>query len=210
MPIQSNIQAAVLTAGLVLSCAVAAHAQERSAPVNTRMVEVDGQQMRVQTAGWHHRERGQPIVVFENGAGTPIEAWEPVLAAVAEFAPVVAYDRSGIGQSPWDERPPTPEHVNRKLRTLLEQVDAPPPYVLVGFSWGGALIQYFAGHWPDEVAYRTRESTSASRRTRSVDEIRWSNYRFAYRATSRVAVRVGSGDMTEVPEPRWQPRKEAG
>jgi pimeloyl-ACP methyl ester carboxylesterase len=132
-------------------------AQEPHSPipvpqVETRSVEINGLPMRVQTAGWHHRARGQPIVVLENGAGAPVEAWQPVLAAIAEFAPVVAYDRAGIGQSPWDERSPTPDHVNGKLRALLAQIDAPPPYVLVGFSWGGALIQYYAGHWPDEVA----------------------------------------------------------
>jgi parallel beta-helix repeat protein len=122
------------------------------AEIDTRMVEVDGFAMRVQTGGWHHRQRGQPFVVFENGAGTPLEAWEPVLGAVAEFAPVVAYDRSGLGQSEWDEQPPTLEHVNSKLRSLLATLGAEPPYVMVGFSWGGPLIHDYADTWPDEVA----------------------------------------------------------
>jgi pimeloyl-ACP methyl ester carboxylesterase len=123
-----------------------------AAHIETRMVEVDGHPMRVQTAGWWHRDLGQPIVVFENGAGTPVEAWEPVLAHVAGFAPVVAYDRSGIGQSAWDGQPPTPGHVNRKLRALLAALGAEPPYVLVGFSWGGPLIEHFTDRWPEEVA----------------------------------------------------------
>jgi pimeloyl-ACP methyl ester carboxylesterase len=123
-----------------------------AAEIDTRMVEVDGFAMRVQTGGWHHRQRGQPFVVFENGAGTPLEAWEPVLGAVAEFAPVIAYDRPGLGQSEWDEQPPTLEHVNSKLRSLLATLGAEPPYVMVGFSWGGPLIQDYAGTWPDEVA----------------------------------------------------------
>jgi pimeloyl-ACP methyl ester carboxylesterase len=87
--------------------------------VETRMVEVGGHPVRVQTAGWHHRVSGRPVVVLENGAGVPVEAWQPILAAVAEFTPVLAYDRAGIGQSPWDEQRPTPEHVNGKLRALL-------------------------------------------------------------------------------------------
>ncbi len=122
------------------------------ADVDTRMVEIDGHPMRVQTAGWQHRERGQPIVILENGAGTPLEAWEPVLAPVAAFAPVVAYDRSGIGQSPWDGESPTPEHVNQRLRSLLADLGAEPPYVLVGYSWGGPLIQDFTERWPEDVA----------------------------------------------------------
>jgi pimeloyl-ACP methyl ester carboxylesterase len=120
--------------------------------IDTRMVEVDGLPMRVQTAGLRNRARGQPIIVLENGAGTPLEVWAPVLAGLAEFAPLVAYDRSGIGRSAWDEQPPTPPHVNRKLRDLLAAIGAEPPYVLVGYSWGGPLVRSFAGTWPDEVA----------------------------------------------------------
>jgi len=120
--------------------------------IESRTVDVDGIAMRVQTAGWQHLESGRAIIVMENGAGAPVEAWQPVLAKLADFAPVLAYDRSGVGESPWDGEPPTPQHVNDRLRVLLQQFGAEPPYVLVGFSWGGPLIQYFAAHWPDEVA----------------------------------------------------------
>jgi pimeloyl-ACP methyl ester carboxylesterase len=33
----------------------------------------------------------------------------------------------------------------------LRQLGADPPYVLVGFSWGGMLARYFAGYYPGEV-----------------------------------------------------------
>jgi pimeloyl-ACP methyl ester carboxylesterase len=132
-------------------CAAGPLAAQAPAPIETRMVEVDGRPLRVQTGGWHHRESGRPIVVFQNGMGTALEAWRPILSRVAEFAPVLAYDRAGIGQSPWDEQSPTPQHVNATLRRLLEALGAEPPYVLVGFSWGGSLIQHFAGNHPDAV-----------------------------------------------------------
>jgi pimeloyl-ACP methyl ester carboxylesterase len=122
------------------------------ASIETRMVEVDGRPLRVQIGGWHHRESGRPIVVFQNGMGTALEAWRPILSHVAEFAPVVAYDRAGIGQSPPDGQAPTPQHVNATLRRLLEALGAEPPYVLVGFSWGGSLNQHFAGNHPEAVA----------------------------------------------------------
>jgi pimeloyl-ACP methyl ester carboxylesterase len=83
------------------------------------MIEVGGLPMRVQTAGWQNRQRAQPFFIFENGAGTPIEAREPVLDAESEFAPVVACDRPGLGQSAGDEQRPTPEHVDRMLRSLM-------------------------------------------------------------------------------------------
>jgi pimeloyl-ACP methyl ester carboxylesterase len=126
-------------------------AAQAPAPIETRMVEVDGRPLRVQIGGWHHRESGRPIVVFQNGMGTALEAWRPILSHVAGFAPVVAYDRAGIGQSPPDGQTPTPQHVNATLWRLLEEVGAEPPYVLVGFSWGGSLIQHFAGNHPEAV-----------------------------------------------------------
>jgi pimeloyl-ACP methyl ester carboxylesterase len=92
-----------------------------------------------------------PVVVFESGAGMPLETWEPILEKVAAFAPVLAYDRSGTGQSPWDGYSPTPQRANQRLRKLLESLGVPSPFILVGHSWGGALARYFAGEYPQMV-----------------------------------------------------------
>ena len=121
-----------------------------TAPV-TRAVEVDGLAMRVVTASMEGRRPGMPIVVFESGGGSPLETWDSVLGRVAEFAPVVAYDRSGTGESAWDGEAPTPSRIVEKLHRLLAEIGAAPPYVLVGHSWGGALVRYFAGTYPEEV-----------------------------------------------------------
>ena len=118
----------------------------------TRMVTVDGRPMRVHIEGLDRRAPGAPIVVFESGAMNSLDVWRRVLGPVARLAPVVAYDRSGLGQSVWDEQTPTPAHVTAKLRRLLQEVGAPPPYVLVGWSWGGTLARYYAGFFPSDVA----------------------------------------------------------
>lgn len=117
-----------------------------------QMVEVDGHRVRVKTAGLHHADRGLPIVVFESGLGVPLESWGDVVADVAAFAPVVAYDRAGVGHSEPDGQSPTPQHVARKLHALVAQIGLKPPYVLVGHSWGGPLIRMFTGLYPKEVA----------------------------------------------------------
>jgi pimeloyl-ACP methyl ester carboxylesterase len=107
--------------------------------------------MHVQTAGMT-ASRGEPVVVFESGAGTPLSSWSTVLAEVGRFARAVSYDRAGIGLSEFDGRPPTPRNVAESLRRLLAEMDLPPPYVLVGHSWGGPLIRMFAAVFPSDVA----------------------------------------------------------
>jgi pimeloyl-ACP methyl ester carboxylesterase len=129
-----------------------ASAQRPSAAIRTRMVDVGGYRTRVHVSGLDRRKAGTPVVVFENGAGSRLEVWNRVLPRVSSLAPVVAYDRSGLGQSEWDGQAPTPRHVTNRLRSMLERVGAKPPYVLVGYSWGGILVRYFAGYHPRDIA----------------------------------------------------------
>ena len=140
-----------LGAGLALAGATPASSQSPPPTLTTRMVNVDGREIRVRSGGLASRTNRQPIVVFESGGAAALETWDSVLSAVATFAPVVAYDRVGTGQSPWDSLPQTPERIVGRLRQLLGALDAPPPYVLVGHSWGGALIRYFAGAQPADI-----------------------------------------------------------
>src|SRR5918999_686096 len=118
----------------------------------TRTVTVDGRPMRVHVEGLDARAPGAPVVVFESGAMSSLNVWVGILGRVARLAPVVAYDRSGLGQSTWDEQAPTPAHVTAKLRRLLQEIGASPPYVLVGWSWGGTLARFYAGFFPSDVA----------------------------------------------------------
>jgi pimeloyl-ACP methyl ester carboxylesterase len=115
------------------------------------MRDVDGVRLRVRTSDLSARQPGQPVIVFESGGGAALETWDSILTAVAGFAPVIAYDRSGTGQSDWDELPPTPERIAARLRQLLADLGVAPPYLFVGHSWGGALVRYHVGRHPEGV-----------------------------------------------------------
>ncbi|MEX2282580.1 MAG: alpha/beta fold hydrolase [Gemmatimonadota bacterium] len=122
----------------------ASQAQEAAPLVG--FVTVDGHRMRVRTSGLQARTPGGPVVVFEAGATNTLDAWQAVFSALVGSVPLVAYDRSGLGESAWDGQTPTPRHVTGKLRRLLQAVGASPPYLLVGHSWGGSLMRFFAGY----------------------------------------------------------------
>ena len=140
-----------VVAAVALFASVSAYAQPNPALPGVRMIELDGRPLRVQTIGLQDRRPGAPVIVFEAGASNSLEIWGGIVPRVASMAPVVAYDRAGLGRSEWDGVTPTPRHVSDRLRRMLQQIGANPPYVLVGFSWGGMLARYFAGYYPDDV-----------------------------------------------------------
>src|SRR5688572_5934417 len=93
---------------LMISSAYAQHDRALSGP---RMIDVDGRAVRIHAIGLQDRRPGAPVVVFEAGAGNSLEVWGDILAQVAPMAPLVAYDRAGLGSSEWDNATPTPRHV---------------------------------------------------------------------------------------------------
>ena len=117
-----------------------------------RFVDVDGHPTRVWTAGLEQRRAGQPVVILESGAGEGLETWKPVFAEIARVVPVLAYDRRGIGQSAPDSARPTLRRVAQSLHALLQRSNIPPPFVLVGHSWGGLLTRAYFDQYPQEVA----------------------------------------------------------
>ena len=144
------IAAVTATAGLTLAVQ-SVTAQVPVAAGRIAMVPVMGHTMRVRAAGLADRQPGQPVIVLEGGAVQSIETWDPIFDRVAALAPVIAYDRRGIGRSEVDGQPQTLVHVNESLHALLAAATVPPPYVLVGHSYGGVLISAFARRYPKEV-----------------------------------------------------------
>ncbi len=94
----------------------------------------------------------RPAVVFESGISGSSLSWASVQPLVAEFAHAVSYDRNGLG---WSEGSPTPRTVANmvsELAALLDAAHVTAPYVLVGHSFGGILVQAFAHTYPDRTA----------------------------------------------------------
>lgn len=139
-------------AACVLLASSTAYAQQPPVLSGIRTIKLDGRAVRVQTIGLEGRRPGSPVVVFEAGAGNPLDVWRGIVPQVAPMAPIVAYDRAGLGSSDWDNASPTPRHATERLRRVLREIGAEPPFVLVGASWGGMLARYFASYYPGEVA----------------------------------------------------------
>ena len=127
-----------------LSICVGTLVQAQGDLATTHLVAVDGRNMRVRTQGLETRRSGQPLIVLEAGAGEGLDNWTPVFAQLARLGPVVAYDRRGIGQSEPDVVRPSLRRVAQSLHALLGALDEPPPYLIVGHSWGGLFTWAFS------------------------------------------------------------------
>jgi pimeloyl-ACP methyl ester carboxylesterase len=94
---------------------------------------------------------GSPTVVFESGLMSTVLSWRESQPEIAKTTRTLAYDRSGLG---WSDRGPETrdaEQIIRELRELLDRARVPPPYILVGHSFGGLTTRLFAGRYPQEV-----------------------------------------------------------
>src|SRR4051812_12705866 len=134
-------------------CVVTVHPTDvlAQSELPTRTVTVNSHVMRVWSAGLEGRTADQPVVILEAGGPGTLDSWRPVFAAIAPPAPVLAYDPGGLGKSGFDGERPTVTHVAQVLHALLDAAHIPPPYVLVGSSWGGVYIRGFTSLYPKEV-----------------------------------------------------------
>ena len=128
------------------SLAVEPSAPELESPPGV-MVELGGHRLHIHCTG-----EGSPAVIFESGLGGTSLDWSRVQPEVSEFTRACSYDRAGYG---WSEPGPSPRHAVRlaaELDRLLLSAGVPPPYVLVGHSFGGLTIRILAARREQTVA----------------------------------------------------------
>jgi pimeloyl-ACP methyl ester carboxylesterase len=112
-----------------------------------RLVDVGGHRLHLVCAG-----SGTPTVVFDAALGASSLSWSLVLPEVAKVTRACAYDRAGMGWSDAGPMPRTAGRIVAELHELLHRADLPPPYVLVGHSFGGLVARLFADRHRNETA----------------------------------------------------------
>lgn len=91
-------------------------------------------------------------VILDAGYGDESTSWNPLVEDVSKLANVFLYDRAGIGQSDNSSHPRTTRNMIRELRQLLVETNTRPPYLLVGYSFGGVNMQLFAAEYEADVS----------------------------------------------------------
>lgn len=91
-------------------------------------------------------------IIFENGSGMALTQWtknKKFFSCARNLGSLFFYDRNGLGKSQPDlttsiTNPITADMENKKLFQLLKKNNLPPPYIIIGHSYGGMYADYFA------------------------------------------------------------------
>ena len=144
----SRVVVGVAFAVLLAGCGGSDRSSETKAdqPVDA-MVDVGGRKLHLECDG-----SGSPTVILEAGLTGDHRTWDQILPEVASKTRVCAYDRANIDPSEPAPTPRTARDVVADLHALVGAGKLEPPYVLVGFSFGGIVSQLYASTYPDDIA----------------------------------------------------------
>jgi pimeloyl-ACP methyl ester carboxylesterase len=95
---------------------------------------------------------GSPSIVLDAALGASSLSWALVQPQLARLSRVCSYDRAGFGWSDAGAMPRTAGRIADELRMLLDRGGVPPPFLLVGHSFGGLVVQVFAQRFRGETA----------------------------------------------------------
>lgn len=112
-----------------------------------RLLDVGGFKLHLDCVGL-----GSPTVVLDAGLGGSADDWSKVQPLVRQTTRACTYDRAGYGWSDPGPAPRTSGRIASELRTLLARAKVPPPYIVVGHSFGGYNARLFSSFYPHDTA----------------------------------------------------------
>ena len=116
-------------------------------PAPGELIDVGGHRLHINRGG-----TGSPSVVFEAALAGSSISWSLVQPAVSGVTLTCSYDRAGFAWSDAGPLPRTAGRIASELRILLDRAGVPAPYLLVGHSFGGLVMQVLAARCPADVA----------------------------------------------------------
>ena len=96
--------------------------------------------------------RGMPLVLINGGPGGTHHDFHPWFSRAADFARVIYYDQRGCGLSDWE--PGEGYSVDQAIEDLdrIREFLGYEQWVVLGYSYGGFLAQWYTVNYPDRVA----------------------------------------------------------
>ena len=111
-----------------------------------RFISIGFQTMYVDCLG-----NNAPTVLVDVGIAESSASWYKIAKELSKNVRICLYDRAGYGWSDPGRGERTTATIVHELRLLLKRAKISGPYVLVGHSFGGFTIRYFAAKFPENV-----------------------------------------------------------
>jgi len=116
-------------------------------PPPGQLVDVGGHRLHLNCTG-----SGSPTVILEHGTGlTGSLSFVLVQPEIAKSHRVCSYDRAGIMWSEGGRKKSSVALFVDDLHSLLTNASESPPYIMVGYSFGGLLVREYTSRYPLEV-----------------------------------------------------------
>ena len=127
--------------------ALGTRADQKRFPPPGRLIDVGTHRLHLLDTG-----AGDQAIVFESGLMSTVLSWQGIQEELAAKFRVICYDRAGMGWSDLGPFPRTADKIVDELHALLGRAGVPPPFLLVGHSFGGLTMPLFAARYPSEVS----------------------------------------------------------
>ncbi len=96
-------------------------------------------------------EGAPPTIVFIHGFGGWKEQWLPQMRCFSQHSRVIALDLRGHGNSDKPRSTYSTDELLRDVEIAIEKLSVGKPFVLVGHSFGAALVAQYAAEHPEQV-----------------------------------------------------------
>ncbi len=116
-------------------------------PPPGQMIDIGGHRLHLVCTG-----QGSPVVVMDAGLGDSWLTWSKTQPEISKRTMTCSYDRAGFGYSERGPYPRDSRQIVAELHALLKAAEVPPPYLLVGHSFGGYNVRLFSATYPEETA----------------------------------------------------------
>lgn len=139
----------LVTALFLFSRSHARLAEAKYPPRGTFIAQA-GRRWHVLTSRQDQGSEGRDIILLHGASSSAHDLSRPLMPHLAPLGRVIAPDRPGHGYSSRTKGDDTPEVQARAIWALLDHLDVKNP-ILIGHSWGGALMMAMALERPQAV-----------------------------------------------------------
>jgi pimeloyl-ACP methyl ester carboxylesterase len=135
---------------------------DQSKDMKNTLISIGTHQLSFSISG-EPRAPHKPLVVIIPGSGDVASSYIALEPLVAQFAQILLYDRSGLGNSQRGPSSPLAVTSAIELHKLLQAIKQQPPFLLAAHSYGGIIAREYYHLYPNEVCGMALFDTATER-----------------------------------------------